>query len=137
MRILLVAVIASAASPAVAAEPTSRHAADPLTGCWVVRTHVGSDSHGFSSLCFSGDDVGSNADFDGMHGAEESFGYEAKDGELRHWNPDTPQQSRTCAFSISGSSLTVKGCGLRGTYKLECRNVRVSDRYVSCPPAAK
>lgn len=129
MRILIVAVIASAASPVVAA--------DPLTGCWVMRTHVGSASHGFSSLCFGGDGVGTYADFDGMHGAEESFGYEAKDGELRQWDPDTPQQARTCTVSISGSSLTVKGCGLRGTYLLKCRDVRVSDGYVSCPPVAK
>jgi hypothetical protein len=137
MRLFLVAVLAAAAVPAAAADLPSRLTGDPLMGCWLERRFVDSDSPGWTSLCFSGDGVGTYADFDGMHGAEESFGYEAKDGKLRHWDRDTPQQARACAVSISGSSLTVKGCGLRGTYQLKCRDVRVSDGYVSCPPAAK
>jgi hypothetical protein len=137
MRLFLVAVLAAAAGPAVAADLPSRPAGDPLMGCWLERRFVDSDSPGWSSLCFSGTGVGTYADFDGTHGAEDSFGYEAKGGELRQWDPDTPQQARTCTFSISGRSLTVKGCGFRGTYQLKCRDVRVSDGYVSCPPAAK
>ncbi len=137
MRLVLVAVLAAAAVPAVAADLPSRLAGDPLIGCWLERRYVDSDSPGWTSLCFSGTGVGTHADFDGIHGVEESFGYEAKDGELRHWDPGTPQRARTCAFSISGRSLTVKGCGVRGTYELRCRDVRVSDGYVSCPPAAK
>ena len=134
MRLFLVAVLAAAAAPAVAADQPSQLAGDPLMGCWLESRFVDSDSPGWTSLCFGRDGFVTYADFDGMHGAEESFRYEAKGGELRHWDPDTPQQARTCAFSISGSSLTVKGCGLRGIYQLKCRDVRVSDGYVSCPP---
>ena len=137
MRLFLVAVLAAAAVPAFATDQPSQLAGDPLMGCWLERRFVDSDSPGWTSLCFSGDGVGTYADFDGGHGVEGSFGYEAKDGELRHWEPDTAQDSATCAFSISGSSLTVKGCGVRGTYQLKCTDVRVSDGYVSCPPGAK
>lgn len=137
MRLFLIAILATAAVPPVAADLPSQLAGDSLMGCWLERRFVDSASPGWTSICFGGDGVGTYADFDGGHGAEESFGYEAKDDELRQWDPDTPQQARTCAFSISGRSLTVKGCGLRGTYTLECRDVRVSDGYVSCPPAAK
>jgi hypothetical protein len=136
VRIALAAVIAAVALPAAAAEPTSRDGADPLTGCWLMRTHVGSDLSGWRSFCFGGGGVGSFGAFDAGDGWEYSFRYEAKNDRLRYWDGD-PQDASVCEFGIEGTSLRLSKCGDRGIFELKCKSVFVNGSAVYCPRPAQ
>jgi hypothetical protein len=134
---LLPGLVVMVAGVVHAGDAPAPSAADPFVGCWEIHPSGSSDPSAFIEFCFGGDGVGTYVAFEHGDGWDGEFGYEPQNSRLRIWFPgstDLQDAGDTCDARFDDASMTLSGCGREGVYALQCRDVRVSDGYVSCPP---